>query len=267
MTAISPKPFLCRCVLITAVMFIGAHASGEGAIQTPPRPPMPQSFLATEDDQAGRVARILAKRFRSVPNQRGQVRGQWLVDPSALWQIRPTDECLEALDRAGVDATPHHYAPVPIATPVVLRDKVGGVLFRKTRHDADFIVSCELAARLPVIASVVSRYGVHTVDVLSSYRREPLTSFHTAGLGLDFVSFQTDRGEVNVESHFVMTPGPSTCYAPTPSDWRAATLLNIACDLVNTHMFSTVITPNYRRGHDDHFHIDARPNDPRIYVR
>jgi hypothetical protein len=128
-------------------------------------------------------------------------------------------------------------------------------------------VSCELAARLPAIARVVRRYGVHRVDVLSSYRREPLSSFHTVGMGLDIVSLQTDRGEISVERDFVVSGGNRTCYAPDPGDWRARALLDIACDLVNTHLFATVITPSYGRGHEDHFHIDIRPDDPRIYVR
>lgn len=233
----------------------------------PPAPPPPATFLAPADDPAGRVARILSKRFLTVPNQRAQVRGQWIVDPAAVWQIRPQQDCLSALEELGLEVDLQPYSPVPIATPVVLLSKVRGVVFRKTRHDADFIVSCELAARLPTIAEVVRRYGVHTVDVLSSYRREPLTSYHTAGLGLDIVTFHTDRGEINVQQHFVNEPGHLTCYGHHRDDWRAQTLLNIACDLANTHRFSTVITPSYGRGHDDHYHIDARPNDPRIYVR
>lgn len=259
------KPLILWIAVSTALVATSTSMAEESSI--PPVPPSPTTFLAPADDPAGRVARILSKRFRAVPNQRARVRGQWIVDPAAVWQIRSQADCLAALDALGVEATVHHYSPVPIATPVVLHSKVRGVVFRKTRHDADFIVSCELAARLPTIAEIVRRYGVHTVDVLSSYRREPLSSYHTAGLGLDIDAFHAERGEINVLHHFVNEPGHLTCYGPTRDDWRAQTLLNIACDLANSHQFSTVITPSYGRGHDDHFHIDARPNDPRIYMR
>lgn len=253
--------------LIAGTLLAVADARGERAILAPPAPPPPASFLAPADDPAGRVARILARRFQAVPNQRAQVAGQWIVDPGAVWQIRPQAACFAELERLGLNTSPQGYTPVPIPAPVVLHGDVGGVVFRKTRPDAPFIVSCELAARLPDIARVVRRYGVTVVDVLSSYRREPLSSFHTVGMGLDIVSLQTDRGELNVEQHFAASSEPATCYAPAPGDWRARALLDIACDLVNTHRFATVITPSYGRGHEDHLHLDIRPDDPRIYVR
>jgi hypothetical protein len=28
-----------------------------------------------------------------------------------------------------------------------------------------------------------------------------------------------------------------------------------------------VITPDYSEGHRDHFHVDVRPEDPRLFVR
>jgi hypothetical protein len=256
-----------RRVISLALLLAVADARAESLRGVPPSPPPPASFLAPADDPAGRVARILAKRFQAVPNQRAQVPGQWIVDPSAVWQIRPQAACFAELERLGLRTTPQAYTPVPIPAPVVLQADVGGVVFRKTRPDAPFIVSCELAARLPDLARVVRRYGVTVVDVLSSYRREPLSSYHTVGMGLDLVSFQTDRGELNVEQHFAVSDEPATCYAPDPADWRARALLDIACDLVNTHRFATVITPSYGRGHEDHFHLDIRPDDPRIYVR
>ncbi len=254
-------------LLIVSVDVLGESASSTPSQIIPPSPPRPTTFLAPPDDQAGRVARIIAKRFSSVMNMRAQTKGQWLVDPAAAWSIRPQAQCVAELERLGVEAEPQLYTPVPVPAPVVVRGKVGGVIFRKTRHDADLILSCELASRLPRIAEVVSRYGVTIVDVLSALRREPEESFHTVGMGLDIVSFQTDRGELNVLDHWVEIRDVQTCYAPTPDDWRSRALLNIACDLANTHRLSTVITPNYRRGHEDHFHIDIRPDDPRIYVR
>jgi hypothetical protein len=58
-----------------------------------------------------------------------------------------------------------------------------------------------------------------------------------------------------------------TCDAPAPAGDEARELLAIACELADAHSFSTVLTPNYNDGHRNHFHIDARPDDPRFYVR
>lgn len=128
-------------------------------------------------------------------------------------------------------------------------------------------VSCEVASRLHIFADVLRRHDVHTVDILSALRREPDTSFHYVGLALDIERLETSRGNLSVEKHFVETHEHETCSAPTPTDWRAKALLGIACDLAETHTFSTVITPNYRRGHRGHFHIDMRPNDPMFFLR
>jgi hypothetical protein len=44
-------------------------------------------------------------------------------------------------------------------------------------------------------------------------------------------------------------------------------LQRIACDLAQSRHVSTVLTPNYNAGHRDHFHVDVRPDDPRVFVR
>jgi len=223
---------------------------------------------ASTGDQALDAARQLAAHFAAVPNMRATApMGTWTEDPAAVWSIRSEPVCLQALEDQGVGAVLLRHPLTKIPAPVVLITKVNGVTFRNAHGGGPLLYACELAARLPVIADVVRRHGVHTVDVLCAFRLEPDTSFHSVGLGIDIPSFQTDRGELSVLEHFVETPDDETCSAPRPEDWRAQALLDIACELAATHQFSTVITPNYRRGHRDHFHIDARPDDPRLYLR
>jgi hypothetical protein len=130
------------------------------------------------------------------------------------------------------------------------------------------VLSCELASRLPELARVLREHGIRALDVLSAYRPTPRQSFHTLGLALDIAAFETDDGEVlSVEHDFVETPSHETCDAPSPESAAARTLLEVACALAADHAFSTVLTPNYNEGHRNHFHIDARPDDPRFYVR
>ena len=39
------------------------------------------------------------------------------------------------------------------------------------------------------------------------------------------------------------------------------------CELVESRRFNSVLTPNYNDGHRNHFHIDIRPADDRVFVR
>lgn len=243
-------------------------ASAEIAPSSPPRPAQPERFLAPATDQAGRAARMLAKHYATVPNMRAAApRGTWTVEPEAVWSIRPEAECMAALEAQGTGAVLFRHPNTKIPSPVVLTTTVDGVTFHNVHVGGPLLYACELAAKLPVISKIVRRHGVHRVDLLCAFRLEPDTSFHNVGLALDIVSFQTNRGELSVLEHFVETPAHETCEAPRPEDWRARALLDIACEIGASNQFSTMITPNYRRGHRDHFHIDARPNDPRIYVR
>ena len=236
---------------------------------TPPRPPMPETFLAPPDVQAGRAAREIATRVFSFANLRAGAPGaRWFVDPAARWSIRPNDACLAALRAAGVRVRPWEpLLPTPVPAPVELEGQVGNVVFRNSHRHRPFVVSCELAARLPVLAKVLEQHGVRAVDVMSAYRDHPRTSFHTFGLALDLSRFETASGSISVENAFQKTPRSSTCEAPRPTTPAARTLLDIACDLARTRRFSSVLTPNYNEGHHNHFHVDIRPDDPRLFVR
>jgi hypothetical protein len=45
------------------------------------------------------------------------------------------------------------------------------------------------------------------------------------------------------------------------------TLQAVACDLWESRLLNTVITPNYNEAHANHFHLDLRPGDNRYYLR
>jgi hypothetical protein len=155
---------------------------------------------------------------------------------------------------------------MPIATPVEIKESIEGVRFQHG-HAGPLVVSCELANRLPTLAKVVRKHGVHTVIVASAFRDKPQTSFHTMGLALDLSQFTTDEGPISIWGNYQKTPYALTCDPPEPTKANARLLRAIACDLAETRVFSTVITPNYNEGHRDHFHIDIRPDDPRFFLR
>ena len=234
----------------------------------PAVPAAPQSYLAPESDPAGRAARLVTKRISSFYNFRAAIPGgAWATDERAKWSIRAQDACLNSLREAHVNAHLADDPQTPVATPVILDGAVRGVQFHSVHADRPVMMSCELAARLPELANVLREQGVTRVDVLSSYRDHPHTSFHTLGLALDMATFWTREGPLSVARHFQITPDALTCEAAAPTDRAAAKLQAIACGIAATHRFSSVLTPNYNGGHRDHFHVDARPDDERLFVR
>jgi len=235
----------------------------------PGPPPAPHRFRAPRDDPNGPIARQIAHLVPTFYNYRAMIPGgQWIESRRAEWKIRPEAECLAALDEANVPyerVDEDLHSPVP--TPVVIRDAVDGVRFSSVHEDREIIVSCEMAARLPLLTRIARRHGVDEIAILSSHRLRPAQSFHRMGMALDLFSFHTPRGSLVVNDDFVETPGFATCDAPQPADRRARALLDIACRLARTRRFNSVLTPNYNDGHRNHFHIDIRPDDDRVFVR
>jgi hypothetical protein len=239
--------------------------------EPPATPAVPTTFAAGEDDPAGRAAREIAALVPTFLNFRGIVPGaHWSTDARRVWRIQPEADCLARLRAAHIDAVPFEGDEVvtPVPTPVEVRGSIGGVAIRTVRPGERVVLACELVARLPELTRVLRAHHIRALDVLSAYRPGPRQSFHTLGLALDVASFETDDGVLlSVETDFVETPSHETCEAPAPESSAARMLLEIACDLAGDHAFSTVLTPNYNEGHRNHFHLDARPDDPRFYVR
>jgi hypothetical protein len=153
-----------------------------------------------------------------------------------------------------------------VPTPVILK-RIDGVTFHSAHEDREVVVSCELARRLMTLVAIVKKHGITAIDVMSSYREQPRVSFHSFGLALDILRFRSPTQSYTVLTDFERTPDHETCSAPRPNAPKAKVLLAIACDLAGSNVFASVLTPNYNEGHRDHFHVDVRPDDPRIFVR
>ena len=104
-------------------------------------------------------------------------------------------------------------------------------------------------------------------EVQICFGKKKQTDIATASAAVDMWRFTTDKQTLSVLQHFEPTVGVATCEAPRASTKEAQTLRAIACDLAATHKLSSVLTPNYNVGHRDHFHLDMRPDDPRLFLR
>ncbi len=211
-------------------------------------------------------------RFESWRQGRPELRGgvpysAWRFDGRFRFQMRPG--CVERLEGLGVAATrlPHPTTAGP--DPVVIDGNIGGVTFQKKRRGAPFVIACALAERLPAFAATLRAHGIDRVEVSSAYRREPTVSYHHLGLALDLTQFDGPDVALEVERDWTLRPGAMTC--PPSDDSPAAdngtALRRLACAFVDSGLFSTVLTPEYGRGHANHFHVDARPDDPWLFVR
>jgi len=246
-----------------------AGAPAVPSTKVPPSPAAPTRFAAPARSQAGRAARQIARRVQSFANYRGRTKlATWVVDPVARWSVRDNRACLAELRKLGIRTRSHPFNLLnPVPTPVELIGRVGGIWYRQTHEERTMLISCEMATRLPALSRVLRRRGVRGVDVMSAYRDKPRPSFHTLGLGLDLLRFWTAQGVLSVYDDFEETPEQETCAAPAARTGAARKLRAIACELFETRAFSTILTPNYNEGHRDHFHIDARPDDPRVFLR
>jgi poly(3-hydroxybutyrate) depolymerase len=224
-------------------------------------PPMP----------ASQVAKMIARRVKQFPSYRAKIPfGSWLTDPLATWSIPEDRSCLRKLAALGVKARAYELPLLnPVPTPVEIEPSVNGVRFHMVHTDRTLLMSCEMASRLPELVALLKQHAVKAVDVMSAYRDHPWASFHTLGLALDISRFKTAHGPLVVKTDFIETPEAPTCEGPVPEGLPepAQRLRAIACALAGTRRFSSVLTPNYNVGHRDHFHIDIRPNDDRLFVR
>ncbi len=248
------------------------EAEAEPALPVPraPRvPPRATAFLAGDADPAGIVARRIAKNVPTFHNFRAEIPGaNWRTRDEYIWKIRPQQECYEALRQAGIPARPTTPPMTPVPSPVEILGPIDDVWLRSVHEDRPITISCELATRLPEIIAVFKRHGVLGLDVLSAYRTHPRPSFHTMGLALDVSRVYTADGWLSVASHYHATPMAQTCSrAARPRGRRARLLHDLACDLYESDLFTSVLTPNYNEGHRDHFHFDIRPQDPRHFLR
>lgn len=261
--------------------------------EAPLTPDRPDRYFGRND--AMKAARSIAKRIPLFFNFRATIAlSKWRVNPYYVWRIRPTHKCLAELRQQKIRFRPYRAdppedpeeeppPPYPTPTPVYVKGPIDGVRFT-SGHNASVLISCELATRLPAFAEILNRHGVDHAVVVSAYRPTPRSSFHTFGMALDIARFHLReplRGPRGRESEwlsvlhdFLEDREAETCDpanfgpdSPLGDNERGRRLLAIACELYETGVFSTVLTPNYNPGHRDHYHVDVRPDDPRVFMR
>lgn len=174
----------------------------------------------------------------------------WTWPPSPR-MIEEGRRCLERLDHLGVvweEGRPTKKVTTPVVIPGM---ELGGVKITPLYGKPPYVMDCHLAETLAAgAAPVLLRNGVREIRVTSLHayrnlRGRRIMSRHAVGLGADIYEFVMTNGSVRRVKGGYWT--------------RDGALKTIERGLRETGLFRGPITPgNDRRGHNDHFHIEAR---------
>jgi hypothetical protein len=170
-----------------------------------------------------------------------------------------------------------------VLAPVRLKGPLRGVEFR-TNEKAEQretsiweIADCRLVLAMDDFAAILAEHDIVQVRHYSMYRRPPkrwpddkLGTQHRGALALDAARFiRKDGSELDVLDHFKGRIGSKSCgenarKVKTPD---AIELRAIVCAAVDRQLFNVVLTPNYNRGHRNHFHLEVTPGVKWFMVR
>lgn len=295
MRAQSVVVFLIALAAGCALPIIGAQASGgSSAMREAGEKPRAERKQADKRKQPQR-AQVAATKPRpaqartpeappappepkAVPEPKGAPR-------YALSTMRPVARrgapgtCYAKLDDAGV-----RYERVDsdkargVQYPTRLQGPVGGVEIvqhdrRAPNHQA--ILDCRLALAVLTWAPSLRRAGVRRIEHYSMYRPGARVggsgkrSGHSSGMALDAARFHLENGQV-VD---VLTDwedrdrGDAPCPRRDDEAWQSRLLRGLVCEAVDRNLFQVVITPHHDRAHENHVHLELRPEVDWTYVR
>lgn len=189
------------------------------------------------------------KARRKIPN----MPRNWAWPPTPAMKTAG-QRCLEELDALGVEY--ERAKPVnKIATPIVVPSmKLGEIALQPKYRKGPFVMDCHLARGLAKHSLALHMLGVSALrfsqihdyrHVQRNGRRTNILSRHAIGLAMDVRGIVlADGTELDVEDDY--GAGPNALHA-------------VEALMANAEEFRTPLTPaNDPRGHDDHFHFEAR---------
>jgi len=280
-----------------ALPIIGAHASGgDGAApqasakqkprRAPREEPAPAVARKAEPRPKARPQATAQKRPKEQPAHKPAAAPRGQAAPRyALSTVRPVARrappgtCYARLEDAGIE-----YERVEkneaqgVQFPTRLQGPIGGVEIvqhdqRAPGHQA--ILDCRLALAVLTWAPSLRRAGVRRIEHYSIYRPGARVggggkkSGHSSGMALDAARFHLDGGQV-VD---VLTDwedrdrGDAPCPRRDDEAWQSRLLRGLVCEAVDRNLFQVVITPHHDRAHENHVHLELRPEVDWTYVR
>jgi hypothetical protein len=202
--------------------------------------------------------------------------------PSTRYGALDAKSCTEELGRRGIAFTPVQDAPGVMA-PVRLPRDVDGVTYRtelspQLQASSPFeVFDCRLVLALSDFSKILRAHDVDEVRIFSAWRPPPrswpsrkMARRHPGGLAIDAFRFgkkltagHSEKQWLEVARDFNGRVGPPPCgpaaVPPSPATSEARELRSIACEAADQHVFTAILTPNYNRAHNNHFHLEVTP--------
>jgi hypothetical protein len=163
-----------------------------------------------------------------------------------------------------------------VEMPVRLLGPVGGVFFASHgSKDINTVLDCRLALRLLEWAPVLQRAGINRIEHYSMFRPGAhvrggrKVSGHAHGMAIDAARFYlTDGRMIDVEKDWQERErGGAPCPVRDEESSDSKLLRKVVCEAVDDQLFSVVITPHHDHAHDNHVHLELKPEVDWTYVR
>lgn len=195
----------------------------------------------------------------------------------ALMLAQHAGNCEDALAAAGVrfERVAQDSAH-GVEEPVRLLGPLDGVeVSSRDGASVHAILDCRLALSLLSWAPTLRRAGVARIEHYSIYRPGARVSGsgresgHARGLAIDAARFYLQNGSVlDVLTDWEERDhGGSPCPRRPEEAWQSRLLRGIVCDAVDQQLFQIVITPHHDHAHDNHVHLERKPEVSWTYVR
>ncbi len=160
-----------------------------------------------------------------------------------------------------------------VRLPIRLRGLLNGVLIRSSLPEAEWattpynILDARLALALDDLTRVLRLHDVVEVVHFTMYR-SPRSSGdapqyrHPGGLAIDLGAIKKTSGEwLSVGPHWPGEIGAKTCGSGARKlvGRRGRELLSIACEVADLRIFHYMLSPHFDHAHDDHWHLELKP--------
>lgn len=214
----------------------------------------------------------------------------WGSAPSARYGALGKTACLAELKRRQVAFVEVEQARGVLA-PIRLTGPLAGIAYHteapaldrsKSPHE---IMDCRLALALHDFGPVLVKFGVTEAIIFSAWRppakswpAEKSATRHPGGLAIDLkklvmkppaatpATVTTEKTSAKPRTDLVVdrdwTPArdQAPCKGPVkPDNAEARALRAIFCEADAQRLFTTMLSPNYNKAHENHFHLEITP--------
>jgi hypothetical protein len=199
--------------------------------------------------------------------------------PNSRYGAMTKAECLAELRRRNVKFAPIDAARGVLA-PVRLKGPLGGVTWRTEAPAEDRAASpneiydCRLVLALSDWSEILARHEVEEVHIFSAWRTPPKSwpadkpaTRHPGALAVDVRRLVKKKKAADAKARDLVVlrdwapkrDVPPCEGLPSPDTPEAAELRAMFCEADQRKIFTVMLSPNYDKAHENHFHLEVTP--------